>query len=592
MCGIGAVYGYRSDALLVDRKELIAIRDHMQLRGPDGCGAWYSADGRIGLGHRRLAIIDTSSEGLQPMASLDGRIVVVFNGEIYNYRELRHDLQVCGHRFRSQTDTEVLLAGWREWGERLVDHLRGMYAFCIWDEDRRGLFVARDPFGIKPLYVADDGKTLRIASQVKALLAGGGINTTPEPAGHAGFFLWGSVPEPYTLYKGIRAFPPGVAHWFPRDGNRRERQFANVPDLILAAEERSQSWSPAEVQDRLRSAVHDSVEKHLIADVPVGVFLSSGVDSSVLASVASEVSRGPVRTLTLGFQEYRNTQNDETVLAEATARRLNTQHVTRWVSQANFADEFAAFLAAMDQPTLDGLNVWFICKLAQESGCKVALSGLGGDEFFGSYPSFQQIPALVRRLRPLHGIRSSLGRGFRKVTAPWLGHISSPKYAGLLEYGTSEAGAYLLRRSLFMPWELSDCLPSDMVREGLPPLLAALSAQEPNLRLQAKGRVSSLEATLYMRNQLLRDADWASMAHSIELRVPLVDLEVVAAASRADKSMLAQVSPNALPPDIVNRPKTGFIIPVRDWFNPTRTTVGERGLRGWARQVYTQLAAQ
>ena len=230
MCGIAAIFNYRTGQP-VDHAELIAVRDHMSARGPDGAGEWYSADQRVGLGHRRLSIIDLSPTGAQPMANTDGTLVVTFNGEIYNYRELRSQLEQQGCRFRSASDTEVLLHLYEREGREMVHKLRGMYAFALWDSRKQGLFLARDPFGIKPLYCADDGKTLRIASQVKALLAGGGVDTSPEPAGHVGFFLWGHVPSPYTLYRGIRGLTAGTTLWV--DGTwqpRRENLLQRHPD--------------------------------------------------------------------------------------------------------------------------------------------------------------------------------------------------------------------------------------------------------------------------------------------------------------------------------------------------------------------------
>ena len=209
MCGIAGIYAYRNDALKVDRGELRRIRDHMTARGPDGCGEWFSEDGRVALGHRRLAILDLSERGAQPMVSADGQLIISFNGEIYNYRTLRAQLERKGYGFRSQSDTEVLLHLYAEKGEAMLEELRGMYAFALWDARKQGLLLARDPLGIKPLYYADDGATLQVASQVKALLKGGHIDTTPEPAGHVGFFLWGHVPEPYTFFKGIKALPAG-----------------------------------------------------------------------------------------------------------------------------------------------------------------------------------------------------------------------------------------------------------------------------------------------------------------------------------------------------------------------------------------------
>jgi asparagine synthase (glutamine-hydrolysing) len=590
MCGLVAIYAYGADGSVVNQTELLTIRDHMAARGPDGFGAWYSEDGRVGLGHRRLAVIDISTSGLQPMASADSRIQVVFNGEIYNHQELRRQLQTCGHVFRTQSDTEVLLAGWREWGENLVTYLRGMFAFALWDDDKQGLFVARDPFGIKPLYIADDGKTLRIASQVKALLAGGKVNTNPNAAGHVGYFVWGSVPEPHTLYQGIRAIAPGTSIWLGKDQPMRKRQFSNVASMIMEAEEESATWSASQVHERLRFAVHDSVKHHLISDVPIGMFLSSGIDSCVLAAVASEVSQSQIHTLTLGFDEFRGRPSDESSLAEVMARQIDSLHETRWVRKQDFVDDLCLFVDSMDQPTLDGLNTWLVCKVAKEAGLKVALSGLGGDEFFGGYPSFNQIPALVNRLGFARSLSPSLGRAARLLTASWLGLFTSRKYAGLLEYGTSYAGSYMLRRALFMPWELPQYLSPELVHEGLPQILEELYSLEPNSKLSAKGRVSALEATLYMRNQLLRDSDWTSMAHSIELRVPLVDLAVLAASSRASKQCLATVPSKELPTAITSRPKTGFSTPVRDWSNQSLGIGLERGLRGWARFIYKQIS--
>jgi asparagine synthase (glutamine-hydrolysing) len=228
MCGIAAIFAYDINAGPVSDNELIRIRDYMTARGPDGYGIWKSQEGRVALGHRRLAIIDLSDAGAQPMVCEDAGLAITFNGEIYNYRELKASLENKGYRFRSNSDTEVLLRMYEDMGPEMVHKLRGMYAFSIWDEKRKGLFLARDSFGIKPLYYADDGKCIRVASQVKALLAGSAIATTPEPAGHVGFFLWGHVPEPYTLYKGIRALPAGSTMWVDRSGRRNISKFCST----------------------------------------------------------------------------------------------------------------------------------------------------------------------------------------------------------------------------------------------------------------------------------------------------------------------------------------------------------------------------
>ncbi|HEX22442.1 MAG TPA: asparagine synthase (glutamine-hydrolyzing), partial [Chromatiales bacterium] len=300
MCGIASVFAYHRGAPPVEREELMRMRDSMAARGPDGEGLWVSDPGEIGLAHRRLSIIDLTDTAHQPMAIADGRYRIIFNGEIYNYQALRRDLEGEGCRFHSTSDTEVLLQLYAKRGPNMVHALRGMFAFTIWDKARRGLFLARDPFGIKPLYMHDDGKTFRCASQVKALLAGGGIGKEVEPAGHVGFFLWGSVPEPYTLYRDIFAMPAGHTLWVDENGPRAPQAFFDVADALAhAAEESTQE----PVANALQAALRDSLRHHLIADVPVGAFLSSGVDSGTLVALASEQTPH-TNAITLGFKEY------------------------------------------------------------------------------------------------------------------------------------------------------------------------------------------------------------------------------------------------------------------------------------------------
>jgi asparagine synthase (glutamine-hydrolysing) len=594
MCGIAAIFAYRDNASPVDQEDLLRIREAMVMRGPDGAGLWISGDQRIGLAHRRLAIIDLTETGAQPMATADGSVHIVFNGEIYNYRELRRELEAKGYRVRSQSDTEVLLHLYQERGRDMVQYLRGMYAFAIWDKRKQGLFLARDPFGIKPLYYADDGATIRVASQVKALLKSRTIDTEPEAAGHVGFLLWGYVPEPYTMYRGIRALSPGTVLWVDTTGNKETRRFFNVTNELAKASATTLSISSEEMRERLRDALLDTVRQHLIADVPVGLFLSSGLDSTTLAALATEVGSAALHTITLGFKEFHSTPKDEVPLAEKVADRYSTIHQTRWVTRENFQIERKQVLDSMDQPSTDGVNSYFVSKVAVESGMKVALSGLGGDEFFGGYPSFHQIPAMVKTLSPFYNI-PFLGKSFSYVCAPVLKLFTSPKYAGLLEYGGTFGGAYLLRRGMFMPWELPELIDGEMVREGWKELQTLSRLEKTtegigNVHL----KVTALETTWYMRNQLLRDADWASMAHSLEIRVPLVDVELLRVVTPLinglcppSKLSMAEVPKASLPEGILHREKTGFSVPVQEWLlHAGQQHKGERGLRGWARAVH------
>lgn len=624
MCGLAAIFSYTSSAPPVDQAELLRIRESMINRGPDGAGLWVSDDKRTGLAHRRLAIIDLSDAGAQPMFTPDGTLSIVFNGEIYNFRELRLSLEAKGYRFRSHSDTEVLLHLYQEYGRDMVHHLRGMYTFAIWDERQRGLFLARDPFGIKPLYYADNGSTIRVASQVKALLKGGKIDTTPEPAGHVGFYLWGHVPEPYTLYKGIRALPAGTSLWIDAAGHKETARFFNITDELAKASATHLTITKEEMHERLRAALLDSVRHHLIADVPVGVFLSAGLDSTTLTALAKESlsilsplvgqaatsqlagvddclvvpSEGwgegvkNLHTVTLGFKEFQGTLNDEVPLAELVAQHYGTTHLTRWVTKEDFQNEYQRLLSVMDQPSIDGVNSYFVSKAAADAGLKVMLSGLGGDELFGGYPSFQQIPRMVKAFSPFQST-PVMGKGFRYITAPILKHFTSPKYAGLLEYGGTYGGAYLLRHGMYMPWELPDLMDGEMVRQGWAELQTLTRLKQTTQGIDnAHLKVTALETAWYMRNQLLRDADWASMAHSLELRVPLVDIELLKTVTNligtgcpTTKRDMASTPSRPLPNSVLNREKTGFSVPVREWLQDgcdERGSMPARGLRSWA----------
>ena len=595
MCGLAGIFQYRAEAPPVNQAELLRIRESMVSRGPDGAGLWLAQDLGIGLAHRRLAIIDLSEAGAQPMVDTQTGNRIVFNGEIYNYRELRTELSVSGVRFQSHSDTEVMLKLYALHGRGMLARLRGMFAFAIWDEKKQGLLLARDPFGIKPLYIADNGKTLRFASQVKALLAGGNVDTAAEPAGHVGFFLWGHVPEPYTLYRGIRALPAGACLWTDRSGHSEVKSFFDLPTEMAASAVPRSSMPTDKAREQLRAALLDSVRCHLLADVAVGTFLSAGLDSSTIAALAREAGVAEHITLTLGFKEYAGTEKDEVPLAELVAQHYGTTHHTRWINKDAFAASLSRLLDAMDQPSIDGVNSNFVCKAAHDAGLKVALSGVGGDELFAGYSGFQKIPRMVGWISPISRI-PGLGASFRRISAPILKHFTSPKYAGLLEYGGDYSGAYLLRRGLFMPWELPDVLDGDLVRAGweelhtLPALeLSSASVSDPRMKIGA------LETAWYMRNQLLRDTDWASMAHSLEVRAPLVDVELFRTVTRLihagfapSKQDMAGSPSTPLPQSVLHRHKTGFSVPVREWLTPAQVSSSSpgSGLRKWATFVY------
>ncbi len=558
----------------------------MFARGPDGVGYWQG-DGVV-LGHRRLAILDLDVRSNQPMVSADGRYVIVFNGEIYNFRELRKNLESDGINFRTTSDTEVLLALYSRDGERMLPKLRGMFAFAIWDRQSGELFLARDPYGIKPLYYSQTKHGFVFASQVKALLASGLVAEEIEQAGLAGFYLWGSVPEPWTIYRDVFALPAG--HWLRvLDGKTEapvcwhdirvhwQRQVDSLPQSLPSSERGRQT-----LQERVREAVRDTVCNHLVSDVPVSVFLSGGIDSGMIAGLATELGV-QVEGITIGFDEFAGSHDDEVPVARAIAAHYGLPHHVRQFTRLEFTKDIPNIIAAMDQPSIDGVNTWFASKAAAERGYKVVLSGVGGDELFCGYPSFSQIPCLAVLGRVVSAVPYA-GR-LLKMPCNWLAlSRSQPKFTAIPDFMGSLEGLYFLRRALFMPIELPVLMGIEQAREGLvrlggmPPGMNSANARD------GAAAVGLLESTYYLRNQLLRDSDWASMGHSLELRTPLVDpalLEsmgpcVAEFSGRVGKAMLARSPKNPLPDSIINRPKTGFGLPMTQWLS------GEAVNEAWA----------
>ena len=564
MCGINGILRLDPGAGPPDPAELIRTRDAMATRGPDGVGAWISPGCEIGLGHRRLAILDLSDAGLQPMSTPDGRYWIVLNGEIYNFREIRAALEAKGITFRTGTDTEVILQLYAHRGEAGLAELRGMFALALWDQVGRRLLLARDPNGIKPLYYSVSRGHLRFASQVKALLTSPAVSARLAPAGVVGFLLWGSVPEPFTLHESIALLPAG--HLLEVcEGKILGPRPLPTPKI-----------PPAPTGPSPLAAVRDSVRAHLVSDVPVAVFLSAGLDSAMVAALARDAVATPPLAVTLRFAEFSGTAADEGPLATEVARVLGLPHVAKVISREEFLEVWPDIVRAMDQPSIDGVNSYMVCRAAREAGVKVALSGIGGDELFGGYPSFRQVGALtpwITRLRRLPGLRDL----WPALTSKLLS--GKPKIAGMLRYGGTTAGGYFLRRGLFLPRELPAIVGDETAAAGLA-RYDPESALERTLRAASTGvsgdrwrEVQLLETTQYLRNQLLRDSDWASMAHGIELRTPLVDAWLQSqienssfepARSDGKAAAIARVAPE-LPAEVLRRKKSGFSIPTVRW---------------------------
>jgi asparagine synthase (glutamine-hydrolysing) len=591
MCGIVAAFSLPGRS--VSTAATLAAMAHLRKRGPDGEGLWKE-DGII-LGHRRLAILDLDERAAQPMHSHCGRYVMVFNGEIYNFAQLRRDLQRKGTMFRTSSDTETLLTLFALEGPAMLAKLHGMFAFVIWDRLRKRGFAARDPYGIKPLYVAKTKTGLVVASQVKALLATGLVSREPCPHGQAGFWMLGSVPEPRTWFRDIQAIPAGSFAWIAEGQVVDSGRWADIGDTWRRASEIN-APDPIVMAEALRSALRETVQRHLVSDVPVGVFLSGGIDSGTLAALMSELGVQNLTGVTLAFDEFSGHAEDETPRAAAIATQLGIQHRVRRVSQREFISDLPSIMNAMDQPSIDGVNTWYASKAVAEHGLKVVVSGVGGDELFQGYGHFRSLPLLLRARR-----WGRLVPGSRWALA-WAGRYQASRtgnarWRKLESWTHTIEGAWWLRKCLYTPEQLPALMGKDLADEALSDFdvqeavhaIAGPLARDPALA------IGQIESCAYLRNQLLRDSDWASMDHGVELRAPLVDAQLLAtmepylAALKhyPGKSLLAGAPMRALSTGMPSHQKTGFGIPLPRWLGESGTPLAHC----WAPRVVAEYSA-
>jgi asparagine synthase (glutamine-hydrolysing) len=538
-------------------------------RGPDAEGTWTSSTGEAVLVHRRLAIIDPGPGGAQPAATGDGRHHIVFNGEIYNYRELRREAEARGARFRTAGDTEVLLHIAAHEGPSGLARVRGMFAFACWDERERTLLLARDRFGIKPLYVAVSARRLAFASELAALRAAGAIDGAPSAAGVLGFLAWGSVIPPLTWQSGAEMLQPGG--WCRWRGGAIERgTFADVRDVYRAGP--SAPVSESDYRAEVGAAVRDAVRTHLVADVPVGVFLSAGIDSGAIVSAAASAGAAGLQTFTVAFDDA----SSEGERARRVAEQFGARHHELRVDASHVAGDLPQILARLDQPTVDAVNSYYVSRAVAATGIKAVLSGTGGDELFGGYPSFRRLPRAVAAKQaagPLWPVVGALG-----------GHVMSPRLRPRWRHFAASAGsltdAYRVQRGFLLGEELEAIAgpalrDAAVWRHAVDELDAAerglMSASGPE---SPQASVARLETRIYLESQLLRDIDVMSMAHGLEVRVPFVDHVLLDAVwprlgcfphLLRGKRLLFETLERPLPPEITGRPKQTFTLPFARW---------------------------
>jgi len=560
MCGIAGIFSPSPRDTAGVEEKLRRLQAHLRKRGPDDEGLWITPYGRVGLVHTRLSILDLSAAGHQPMASKDGRFTITFNGEIYNFRELRAELEQDGIKFTSDSDTEVLLALYAKRGQAMVRDLRGMFAFAIWDENEQTAFLARDPFGIKPLYFSkgQDG-SLAFASELRALRAAGLCSSKLNPEAVLRYLRMGTVAEPHTLLAEAQCLPAGTNLEWSASGTKTTSywrpQFRPNPAL-----------DRNEAIEQTRAALLDSVRHHFVSDVPVGIFLSGGIDSTALLALAKEAGQSDIATFSVGVDDQ---SLDETSIARRTAAHFGSRHFETRLTGSQGTECLNRFMERVDQPSIDGFNSFVVSEFAHSEGMKVVLSGVGGDELFGGYPSFAKVPKLFH-----------LGKTVRSI--PFLGSLAgrameccgpsprSRRLGSFIRHPSSMLEAYRCFRGIFpqreariLTAQICGCDPAE-ITETLP--YPSFEAHDE------RDMVSALELTLYMRHQLLRDSDVMSMSHGLELRVPFVDaplfetLAKIPAEHRlqSGKKLLLQAVPE-VPEWVANQPKRGFLFPFEKW---------------------------
>jgi len=533
----------------------------MRHRGPDDAGLFSSETATLGM--RRLAIFDPTN-GHQPMSTENGRYTIVFNGAIYNFRELRGELATAGTNFKTQCDTEVLLAAYARWGEQCLNRLRGMFAFAIWDAQEQKLFFARDPFGIKPLYYAHSNTTLLFASELNAIIASGVVETRLDPAGLNSALSYLAVTAPRTIYQGMRSLRPGECATFQngRFSVHSYWTFHNATNADFAT-----CTSPRKFRNELRSRLEDSIRAHSLADVPVGAFLSGGLDSSAIVALMQRNGGARLKTFSIGFNEAAYTEAAE---AEAAAKHFGTEHHTFVLTGERVAADIETILSSYDQPTGDAINSYYVSQVARAGGVTVALSGLGGDELFGGYPWFETTPRIARWLPLWRHLPSPI----RDIMLARLkrGDSRSQKLADFLRHARNIHELAALQRRNFSEPARRELLNGDVnykPHDELTFLTAELIEAEPF------DIVSAWELRTYMADVLLRDSDVMSMRHSLELRTPFVDRPLIEwlwnqrvqykYTPNHPKAALARAVRDLLPRGTGKRPKRGFTLPMAQW---------------------------
>ncbi len=584
MCGISGMYGH---PLPSDTKGIVQkMNDSIAHRGPDDAGIYM--DDYVALGHRRLAILDLSPAGHQPMFDASGKIAIVFNGEIYNFLEIRS--QLSEYNFKTQSDTEVILAAYLKWGVECLKRFNGMFAFALWNIETKELFIARDRLGVKPLYYTQKDGVLYFASEVRGLLASGKVARKINRDVLAEYFTYQTVHAPSTLVKDVYMLMPGH-YMLMKEGKVSIKRWWSARENYSKA---SEGKSYEEVCKNVYRLLMASVERRLISDVPFGAFLSGGIDSSAIVGLMSRVQQQPVRTFTIIFDEE---GFSEAKYARLVADLFKTEHHEFRLTPEDFLKELPIALNALDHPSGDGPNSYIVSRITREAGITMALSGLGGDEFFAGYPVFNrslQIQNMKWLFTIPKPIRKLAGAAYAGINSD----ITSDKMVQLLNQDDHTLNSsFPLSRQVGLPQHVKGLLglkslPTDAIKEILATELSDGASQLPEL-----SKVSIAEMSTYMQNVLLRDADQMSMAVALEVRVPFLDYELVEYVLGINdefkkphfpKKLLVDSLQGLLPDEIVHRKKMGFVFPWNVWLKKELKPLCEKNIQQLAKRDFIE----
>ena len=534
-------------------EKINAMCDSMKHGGPDDSGIYLDDTYHVALGHRRLSLLDLTSAGHQPMQSPNKNLSIVFNGEIYNYIEIKNILISLGHQFVSNTDTEVILASYEQWGTGCFEKFNGMFALALFDKVSGKLILARDHAGIKPLYYSINKEAIYFSSEVRAFKSLN-INWKQSADWKIYFLLFGYIPEPFTTLDNVFSLEKGTYKEIDL------KTFKVVDTKYFQFTYHYTIFSEQEAIEKIRTAMEKAVKQHLISDAPIGLFLSGGIDSSILTLLANKYAGNQLQTLSIDFEETTYSEHKyQQLIIDAT----KANHRTFKVSKQDFLNAIPDILSAIDQPSNDGINSYFITKYAKESGLKAVLSGIGADELFGGYPSFNRVNKLkIAKYIPNYLLQAAvLFPDDKRKKIQFLADQTFP-------------GNYLFNRGFFTPDAVSLYL--DIPLNKVTQVINSLSVPKNIYSLHPLEQVSYEETNWYMTNQLLKDTDYMSMWNSVEVRVPFLDKELmqliytihpdIRYSNKQIKHLLIKSFMDVLPEAIWNRPKQGFVFPFQHWF--------------------------